>query len=57
MHPSIVRGHDKNRRSLGFAQDDRKERAVVRRVRLLKERVVAEGQDDYWRETISDALL
>src|SRR5216683_1329258 len=46
MHPSIVLGQDKNCRSLhgtpgqvGFARDDKKERVVVRRWRLLKEGV------------------
>ena len=31
-------------RSLGFARDDKKERVIVRRGQLLKERAVAEGE-------------
>jgi hypothetical protein len=31
-------------RSLGFARDDKKERVVLRRGLLLKERVVAKGE-------------
>jgi hypothetical protein len=35
----LVAGEE-NCRSLGFARDDRKERVVVRKGRLLKDRVV-----------------
>jgi hypothetical protein len=31
---------DENRRSLGYARDDKKERAVVEKERLLKERLI-----------------
>jgi hypothetical protein len=34
-----------NRRSLGFAWDDKKERVVARRGRSLKEKPVAEAED------------
>jgi hypothetical protein len=44
MSKNISRKSPRNRRSLGFARDDKKERVVVRRGRLLKERAVAKGE-------------
>jgi hypothetical protein len=39
-----------HRRSLGCARDDKKERVVVRRGRLLEERAVAGGKGGCWRK-------
>ena len=39
-----------HRRSLACARDDKKERVVVRRGRLLEERAVAGGEGGCWRK-------
>jgi hypothetical protein len=38
---------DENRRSLGDARDDKKERAVVEKERLLKERLIVREGDPF----------
>jgi hypothetical protein len=38
---------DENRRSLGYARDDKKERAVVEKERLLKERLIVRARETF----------